>query len=83
MAASFAFMAGVILSDPCHRPQEKQAGNDKGKPMPVEIKCQLGRPTKPVVLVPVLVNGKGPRSSLSTRARRRKPSVQEARFRFL
>jgi predicted aspartyl protease len=45
---------GSVLS------QEKQAGKDKGKPMPVEIKIQLGGPSKPVVLVPVLVNGKGP-----------------------
>jgi len=28
--------------------------------MPVEVRFQLGGPSKPVVLVPVLVNGKGP-----------------------
>lgn len=41
-------------------PQEQPAAKDRGKPTRVEIKFQLGGPSKPVVLVPVLVNGKGP-----------------------
>lgn len=42
-------------------PQERPPGKDTRPAMPpVEITFQLGGPAKPVVLVPVLVNGRGP-----------------------
>lgn len=40
--------------------QKTQPVDENGKHMPIEIEFQLGAPSKPVVLVPALVNGKGP-----------------------